>query len=1051
MRIEELHRRIPPVLQTLQARTLYGRTPVTGLRKKSCGYHSWNTLKEPPDAPGWEPFAPGDAIGGEESHFCFQGSLTAPAGSEGRHLVCLVSTGADDIWNNNNPQFLAYLNGELLCGLDVNHTEFDLSPAAKAGQQWQLGLYAYTNTPAQDVFLQVETAIRDDAVTGLYYDLRVPFEVLVQLPPDSSEALCIGRHLEGALALLDLRTPGSDSFYKSVAAARAYLQREFYEGCCRPAPVTEACVGHTHIDVAWLWTLAQTREKAIRSFATVDYLMDRYPEYRFLASQPQLYDFVRRDFPALYGKIKNRVAQGRWEPEGGMWLESDCNMTSGESLVRQFLHGEAFFRREFGRECHILWLPDAFGFSGALPQIMKQCGMRWFMTTKLAWNDTNCVPHDLMRWRGIDGTEVLAYFISTKDHVARPDKDPRPSFNTTYNGLLNPRQVMGCWQRFQDKELSNDVLQCFGYGDGGGGVTAEMLEMNRRLEKGIPGAPETRISFAGEFFDQLEQSLEGRELPVWSGEYYFEYHRGVFTSQGRIKRANRQAEFANLTAETLSAMALLCAGTPYPAPQLQRSWELTLLNQFHDILPGSALGEVYRDAAAQYEEIFAADKAIVDNAASAIAARLHTDAPGVVVFNQLGFVRDTVVSLPWPEPAAVCGLPSHWENGTLTFTAADLPAKGWKWFPVGAPAAETPTAMVEGRCIETPLYRIQLTERGTIASLFDKEAGRELLQPGREGNEFQLFDDHPEEYDAWNIDKGYMARRYPLEEPAELSVAENSPVRCRLLVRRSISQSMLEQEIVLYPHDRRIDFVTRIDWHDRHVLLKTAFPLDIHCERAQYDIAFGSIGRDTHANTSWDEARFEVCAHKWADLSEPGYGAALLNDGRYGYDAQDGVLRLSLLRGSTYPDPEADQGMHRLTYSLLPHMGDWRTGGVIPAAYDLNAPAPALPLDAQPAGTLPARCGLFAVSAPNVVLETVKQAEDGSGLILRLFESWGMRTRAALTLPEGWCAQPVTPMEQPLSDDASPDEFRPFALRSYRILPILGENHQTSPSMFSQP
>lgn len=420
---------------------------------------------------------------------------------------------------------------------------------------------------------------------------------------------------------------------------------------------------------------------------------------------------------------------------------------------------------------------------------------------------------------------------------------------------------------------------------------------------------------------------------------------------------------------------------------------------------------MYRDAAAQYEEIFAADKAIVDNAASAIAARLHTDAPGVVVFNQLGFVRDTVVSLPWPEPAAVCGLPSHWENGTLTFTAADLPAKGWKWFPVGAPAAETPTAMVEGRCIETPLYRIQLTERGTIASLFDKEAGRELLQPGREGNEFQLFDDHPEEYDAWNIDKGYMARRYPLEEPAELSVAENSPVRCRLLVRRSISQSMLEQEIVLYPHDRRIDFVTRIDWHDRHVLLKTAFPLDIHCERAQYDIAFGSIGRDTHANTSWDEARFEVCAHKWADLSEPGYGAALLNDGRYGYDAQDGVLRLSLLRGSTYPDPEADQGMHRLTYSLLPHMGDWRTGGVIPAAYDLNAPAPALPLDAQPAGTLPARCGLFAVSAPNVVLETVKQAEDGNGLILRLFESWGMRTRAALTLPEGWCAQPVTPME----------------------------------------
>lgn len=1045
MRIEELLHRVPPVLQALQARTVHSRAPVTGLRKKPCPYHGWDILREDPDiAPGWSDFAPGDTIGGEESHFCFQGELTAPAGSEGQHLVCLVSTGADDIWNNNNPQFLAYLNGELLCGLDVNHTEFDLSPAATAGLHWRLGLYAYCNTPAQDVFLQVETALRDDAVTALYYDLKAPFEVLVQLPPDSSDALCIGRHLEGALALLDLREPGSASFHKSVAAARQYLQREFYEGCCRPAPVTEACVGHTHIDVAWLWTLAQTREKAIRSFATVNYLMDRYPEYRFLSSQPQLYDFVRQDCPALYGKIRDRVAQGRWEPEGGMWLESDCNMTSGESLVRQFLHGEAFFRREFGRECHILWLPDAFGFSGALPQIMKQCGIHWFMTTKLAWNDTNCVPHDLMRWRGIDGTEVLAYFISTKDHVARPDRDPRPSFNTTYNGLLNPRQVMGCWQRFQDKDLTSDVLQCFGYGDGGGGATAEMLEMNRRLEKGIPGAPQTRISFAGDFFDRLEQSLQGRELPVWSGEYYFEYHRGVFTSQGRIKRNNRQAEFANLTAETLASLACLTTGADYPADRLHHCWELTLLNQFHDILPGSALGEVYRDAEAQYKEIFAADQAIVDSAAGAIAARLHTGAPGVVVFNPLGFVRDPVISLPWPEPAAACDngvpLPSHWQDGTLTFTAAALPAKGWKWFAVGAPTEAAATALVEGDIIDTPLYRIRLTPRGGFASLFDKQAGRELIQPGREGNELQLFDDHPEEYDAWNIDKSYRERRYPLEEPARISLLENSPVRCRLLIRRSISRSTLDQELVLYPHSRRIDFATRIDWHDRHVLLKVAFPLDIHCERAQYDIQFGSIGRDTHHNTSWDAARFEVCGHKWADLSEPGYGAALLNDGRYGYDVQDGVLRLSLLRGSTYPDPEADQGLHRFTYSLLPHEGDWRTGGVIPAAYDLNAPAPALALAAQPEGTLPAEASLFGVSAPNVVLETVKQAEDGNGFILRLFESWGMRTRAALRLPDGWTARPVTPMEEPLAEDVPAEEFRPFALRSFRVVPAFEQN-----------
>ena len=421
MQNTELRRRARPVLDALRTLALQGRTPVLGLRKKSCPYHSWDTVQEDPTtAPGWTPFAPGDAIGGVEAHYCFRGGITAPAGGAGRHLVCLVSTGATDIWNNNNPQFLAYLNGALVCGLDVNHTEFDLPSAAAEGQTWQLGLYTYCNTPAQDVFLKVETAVRDDEITGLYYDLKAPYEVLVQLDEGDTNAIGIGRYLEKALDMLDLRDPYSAAFYASVAAARRYMKEEFYESFCLRQPVTVDCVGHTHIDVAWLWTLAQTREKAIRSFATVNYLMDRYPEYKFLSSQPQLYDFVRKDCPALFEKIRARVADGHWEPEGGMWLESDCNMASGESLIRQFLHGQEFFGREFGKQGHILWLPDAFGFSGALPQIMAQCGMEWFMTTKMAWNDTNCMPHDLTRWRGIDGTEVLAYFIPPRTTTSAP-------------------------------------------------------------------------------------------------------------------------------------------------------------------------------------------------------------------------------------------------------------------------------------------------------------------------------------------------------------------------------------------------------------------------------------------------------------------------------------------------------------------------------------------------------------------------------------------------------------------------------------------------------
>lgn len=1060
MQNKELRHRMPPILAALKELSLTDQTPVTNLRMRACPYHSWNTVQEEPTGPAWSDFADGNAIGGEESHYAFRGTITAPECAAGRHLVCLVETGADNIWNNNNPQFLAYLDGALLCGLDTNHTEFDLAAAAQAGQTWQLGLYAYTNTPAHDVFLRVSTAIRDDEVTGLYYDLRVPFEVLSLLDENDTNAIGIGRYLAQAVNMLDLRDPDSDTFRDSVTAARRYLRDEFYLGYCHDTGVTVSSVGHTHIDVAWLWTLAQTREKAIRSFATVNYLMDRYPEYRFMASQPQLYDYVRRDCPALYDRIRERVANGRWETEGGMWLESDCNMTSGESLIRQFLHGREFTRREFGQEGHILWLPDAFGFSAALPQIMRQCGMTWFMTTKLAWNDTNCMPHDLTRWRGIDGTEVLAYFISTKDYDMHPDCNTNPSFNTTYNGTMTPRQVMGCWQRFQDKDLTSNVLQCYGTGDGGGGVTAEMLEIQRRLSAGIPGAPTTVMSHVAPYYDQLEKDLaaQGEELPLWSGEFYFEYHRGVFTSQARNKHANRMAEFANMIAESMASLAAACVdGYTYPADALHHSWELTLLNQFHDILPGSAIGPVYEVSQAQYRDLLTSDQEILQQAMQAHAALVHNTTDGILVWNPLGFARDAVVTVPCETPHGISDgtrvLPSHYTEGMLQFTAADLPAKGWRFYPYAEPASEDAECaeITHGAqdgwplTITTPLYQMVLAADGCITSLYDRAAEREVLPAGARANELQLYEDRPDEYDAWNIEQYYRRHRYPMEAPISIRVLENTAVRCVLRVLRRISRSDMVQDIILYPDNRRIDFATRVDWHEQHVLLKAAFPVDVCTDHAQYDIQFGSLSRPNHSNTSWDSARFEVCAHKWADLSEPGYGVALLNDGRYGYDVHDNVLRLSLLRAATYPDPQADQGAHEFTYALLPHTGDWRTGGVIAAGYDLNVPAPALPVAANPAGTLPASYEAFHLDAENVILETVKRAEDGDGYILRLYEAWGARTDATLTLPDGYTAAPCTPLEDPIAAEEDRGDtcsvsgnvcrlrFHPFALRSLRM------------------
>ena len=415
----------------------------------------------------------------------------------------------------------------------------------------------------------------------------------------------------------------------------------------------------------------------------------------------------------------------------------------------------------------------------------------------------------------------------------------------------------------------------------------------------------------------------------------------------------------------------------------------------------------------------------------------------MVVFNQLGFARDTIVRVACGASGITDGghpLPCHTENGVLTFVAKDLPAKGWRFYPFADAEPETPCAEVTendgGYIIDTPLYHIVFNGFGEITALLDKEAGRELIPAGQCANELQLFEDRPDEYDAWNLEKYYRRHRFAPDGAARLTVAENSPVCCRLHLERAISRSQLVQDITLYPHSRRIDFATHIDWHEQHVLLKAAFPVDICADRAQYDIQFGSIARDTHTNTSWDEARFEVCAHKWADLSEPGYGAALLNDGRYGYDVHDGVLRLSLLRAATYPDPHADQGAHDFTYALLPHLGDWRQGGVIPAGYDLNAPALPLAVAAQPAGTLPAAYSQFRVDAPNVVLETVKKAEDGSGLILRLYESWGTRTRAALALPDDAAAVRCTPMEQPLPGEEAVQHSLPLTLHPFEICTI---------------
>ncbi|MGN0970186.1 MAG: alpha-mannosidase, partial [Evtepia sp.] len=511
-------------------------------------------------------------------------------------------------------------------------------------------------------------------------------------------------------------------FYASIREAEAYIQKHLYEEMGGWDEVVATCIGHTHIDVAWWWTVAQTREKVARSFATVLKLMEEYPSYKFMSSQPVLYYFLKQRYPEVLDRIKERVKEGRWEPEGGMWLEADCNLTSGESLVRQFLHGKRFFKEEFGVDNKILWLPDVFGYSGALPQIMKKSGVDYFMTTKLAWNQINKIPNDTFIWKGIDGSEVLTHLITTVGE----DQDPKQSFFTTYNGMLHPGSIMGGWERYQNKEINNDILISYGYGDGGGGPTRKMLEISKRMEKGVKGIPMVRQETARTYFDELaERVKDNRRLETWEGEFYFEYHRGTYTSMARNKRGNRKSELMMMDLETLGVLA-----GDYPAEADTRLWrDIILLNQFHDILPGSSIAEVYQVTKGEYEALAAEVSQMIRERL----VKLAGSGDGITVFNTLGFRRDDVVALGDVDAQALADADGNvfpvqkTGEGAVAYLRG-IPAKGFKTFAPVKASADSPFVRSDDQHLETPFYRIALDGNGHFTSIFDKAYDREILQ-----------------------------------------------------------------------------------------------------------------------------------------------------------------------------------------------------------------------------------------------------------------------------------------------------------------------------------
>ena len=1031
--------RIGEILRQLSLLRYPQNTPAAGWKMRRTGAEQRPASAA--DRAGWEP-VPEDGIwGGDCEYFAFAAELVIPAAFAGAPVEFSLLTGCEGQWDATNPQFSVYVNGELRQGFDVNHHEITLTEHAAGGERFSVFLSAYTGVQNFHLVFDAELRTVDRAAEALYYDLLVPWQTACLLDQDDTQYIRLIQTLNEAVNLLDLRRPGSEAFYASVQTARAFLREKFYTHARTDGPQV-LCVGHTHIDIAWLWTLSVTEDKAVRSFSTVLELMRRYPEYTFMSSQPQLYLYVKKNAPEIYAQIKARVAEGRWEVEGAMFVEPDCNLSSGESLVRQCLYGKRFFMREFGKDSRILWLPDVFGYSAALPQILKKCGVEYFMTTKISWNEVNKIPYDTFYWKGIDGTKVLSHFIPTRDYVSKTrslktNNEHTSAITTNYNGYLNPCQIKGAWQRYQQKELNDQVLCSFGYGDGGGGPTAEMLETQRRLVYGIPGCPATKPATAREFFDKLASDTAGKEVPVWSGELYLEYHRATYTSMARNKRSNRRGEFALLDLETWASAASLLCGTEYPSDALREGWEILMRNQFHDILPGSSIRQVYEDSRREYARLFGLTAEETGKRLQQMTDRIG----GTVVWNPNGQTMSGFVELDCAEGRQNV---QQTAGGKYLAWAQDVPAKGWKRLRDSAPAPGE--LQISDREIITPFAHLRLNEKGQIASWYDRRAERELLQAGKCGNVLMTYEDKPHKYDNWNLFDYYREKAWPVETLVSAEVIETGPYRCALRLEWRYLDTQIRETIYAYCNSPRVDFVFDTDWKEDQLFLKALFPLELNSTEAVYEIQYGNVKRPTVRNTSWDQAKFEVCYHKWMDVSEGGYGAAFLNDCKYGVSVEENTVGLSLIKCGRYPNPSADREPHRAVYSVYPHMGTWQEAGIVREAYLLNDPMTVCHAPCT-SGGLPEEYALVRCGARNVMVDVCKKAEDRGTQILRLYEFENCRTKTQLRFPQKaaqvWLCDMLENRQRLLAEetDAVEIELAPFEICTLEL--DRGGNHET--------
>ena len=947
----------------------------------------YEKLEDAVAADGYKPIKVGDLWGGYRVNGWFKLSITVPEEFQGKQVAAYIAFDGEGC---------AFIDGKPVQGLDPNHEEILLLTDAEGGERfdividamckgWAHAAFGATRNVPYSVLYRAEIATRNPEVTQYWYDLDFLRQLAVDLPADSPRRAKIIYTLNKSVDAFDYTNKDADSLKASAIRARAIL-KPLMECKADASATSIAAHGHAHIDTAWLWPYRETIRKCSRTFSTVVRLMEQYPEYIYSQSQGQLYEFTKERWPSLYEEIKARAKEGRWDVMGSMWVEADCNICSGESLVRQILVGKNFFMDEFGVETDTLWLPDVFGYSAAIPQILKKSGVDYFSTIKIHWNQFNKFPYSTFYWKGIDGTRVLAHFPPAGD----------------YNALPEPAKLRSQVSRFIEKDRSEWSLMSFGWGDGGGGPEARHSEYFRRAAdlEGLPKCKQMRVS---EFFHKIDCEAD---FPEWFGELYFELHRGTYTTQARNKMLNRKSELRYRDAEFLSSVAEPM-GLGYPREALLKEWKKILCNQFHDVIPGSSIREVYEDTEVMYAEIMEFGRETAWTALGKIAQNIDTSGGGwaAVVFNTLPWDRHDLANVGTPgdgEYAIVDSDGSEVQSqqvaDALIFNAA-VPSMGYNVYRIvdrKAASAESGFKVSEAG-MENKFLKLALDSDGQITSMVLKSNGREVLPQGGKGNLLQVFEDKPNNYDAWDVEYFHLDKAVDLTSPTSFKVTESGPVRGTVEVEHEFGKSKLRQQITMYADSPRVDFRTWVDWHEDEKCLKAAFPVDINAAEARYEIQFGNAVRPAHTNTSWDFARFEVCGHKWVDYSENGFGLSLMNDCKYGHHVANGQMQITLLRSPKSPDPMADMCEHEFTYSIMPHEGDYTSAQTVRRAYELNVPL-VCQVDRPSPGTLPTSQSFISVDADNVILETVKKAEKGEATILRFYECHNSRAEAKVTL-----------------------------------------------------